>query len=147
MSDLLAEHKRRDDLLGRVGGEEFALLLPEADAAAACNVAERIRCAVRTATASAPASLTLSVGIAVLSPSVDTSHALLHAADRALYVAKHQGRDRAVVVDAVATRPAHRRPAGASAAGGASSSSSGTPFAWSARNDSFDVFSSSRRTR
>jgi PleD family two-component response regulator len=39
------------------------------------------------------------VGIAALSPVVDTSHALLHAADRALYAAKGQGRDRAVVVD------------------------------------------------
>ena len=128
-------------------GRGAALLLIEADPAAARNVAERIRCALRTATRATPAALTLSVGIAVLSPRVDTSHALLHAADRALYVAKHQGRDRAVVVDAVASRPPHRRAAGAAATGGASSSSSGTPLAWSARNDSFDVFSSSRLTR
>jgi diguanylate cyclase (GGDEF)-like protein len=99
VSDLLAEHKRRDDVLGRVGGEEFALLLPEADPVAARRVAERIRAALRGATASAPASLTLSVGIAALSPAVDTSHALLHAADRALYAAKDRGRDRAVVLD------------------------------------------------
>jgi diguanylate cyclase (GGDEF)-like protein len=99
VSDLLAEHKRRDDMLGRVGGEEFALLLPEADSVAAHRVAERIRAALRGATASAPVSLTLSVGIAVASPAVDSSHALLHAADRALYAAKDRGRDQAVVLD------------------------------------------------
>jgi diguanylate cyclase (GGDEF)-like protein len=99
VSDLLAAHKRRDDLLGRVGGEEFALLLPDAEPAAARIVAERIREALRTATEATPAALTISVGIAVLSPAVSTSHALLHAADRALYEAKERGRDRAVVIE------------------------------------------------
>jgi diguanylate cyclase (GGDEF)-like protein len=99
VSDLLGEHKRRDDVLGRVGGEEFALLLPDADAAVAQRVADRIRTALRTATESTRASLTLSVGIAGLSPAVDSSHALLHAADRALYAAKDRGRDQAVVLD------------------------------------------------
>jgi diguanylate cyclase (GGDEF)-like protein len=99
VSDVLAEHKRRDDLLGRIGGEEFALLLPEADPAAARRVAERIRGALRSATASAPASLTLSVGCAALSPTVDSSHALLHAADRALYAAKDRGRDQVVAIE------------------------------------------------
>jgi diguanylate cyclase (GGDEF)-like protein len=102
VSDVLTVHKRRDDLLGRVGGEEFALLLPDADPAAARRVAERIRDAVRSATDTTPASLTLSVGIAALSPAVASSHALLHAADRALYVAKDRGRDQAVMIDHVA---------------------------------------------
>jgi diguanylate cyclase (GGDEF)-like protein len=106
VSDLLTEHKRRDDLLGRVGGEEFALLLPDADPAAARRVADRIREAVRAATGSTPASLTLSVGIAALSPAVASSHALLHAADRALYVAKDRGRDQAVTIDHVAAAAA-----------------------------------------
>jgi diguanylate cyclase (GGDEF)-like protein len=99
VSDVLAAHKRRDDLLGRVGGEEFALLLPDAELAAARAVAERIREALRSATAATPAALTLSVGIATLSPAVASSHALLHAADRALYEAKERGRDRAVVIE------------------------------------------------
>jgi diguanylate cyclase (GGDEF)-like protein len=102
VSALLAEHKRRDDLLGRVGGEEFALLLPEADPQAAQRVAERIRTALRAATASTRTALTLSVGIAALSPAIDSSHALLHAADRALYEAKGRGRDQAVVLDRAA---------------------------------------------
>ena len=62
-------------------------------------MAERIREALRTATEATPAALTISVGIAVLSPAVSTSHALLHAADRALYEAKERGRDRAVVIE------------------------------------------------
>jgi diguanylate cyclase (GGDEF)-like protein len=99
VSDLIGEHKRRDDALGRVGGEEFALLLPDADPRAAQGVADRIRAALRDATVVTPASLTLSVGIAALSPVVASSHALLHAADRALYVAKDRGRDQAVTID------------------------------------------------
>ena len=96
VSDVLAAHRRRDDLLGRVGGEEFALLLPGADAAVAQGVAGRVRSALRAATTSAPAGLTLSVGIASRSAAVTTPHALLQAADRALYAAKARGRDRAV---------------------------------------------------
>jgi diguanylate cyclase (GGDEF)-like protein len=99
VSRLLAEHRRRDDALGRIGGEEFALLLVDADAGVAHRVAERIRAALRDATAEAPGPLTLSVGIAELSPAVASSHALLHAADRALYAAKDRGRDQAVRLD------------------------------------------------
>ena len=99
VSRLLAEHRRRDDALGRVGGEEFALLLVDADADVGHRVAERIRTALRDATAHTPVPLTLSVGIAALSPAVATSHALLHAADRALYVAKDRGRDQAVMIE------------------------------------------------
>ena len=47
VSDLLVAHKRRDDALGRVGGEEFALLLLDADAGTAQLVAERVRGALR----------------------------------------------------------------------------------------------------
>jgi diguanylate cyclase (GGDEF)-like protein len=99
VSRLLAEHRRRDDALGRVGGEEFALLLVDADPDVAHRVADRIRAALRDATAEALVPLTLSVGIAALSPAVATSHALLHAADRALYVAKDRGRDQAVMIE------------------------------------------------
>ena len=99
VSDLLGQHKRRDDALGRVGGEEFALLLSDADPFAAEGVSDRIRGALRAATALTPAPLTVSVGIAALSPAVASSHALLHAADRALYAAKERGRDQAVTID------------------------------------------------
>ncbi len=102
VSDLLVRHKRRDDALGRLGGEEFGLLLVEADAGIAQLVAERVRAALRAATSLTPASLTLSVGIAERSDSVASSHALLEAADRALYLAKDRGRDQAVLMPAAA---------------------------------------------
>jgi diguanylate cyclase (GGDEF)-like protein len=98
VSEVLAAHKRRDDTLGRVGGEEFALLLQDADAGTAQLVAERVRGALRAATALTPATLTLSVGIAERSGGVASSHELLEAADRALYLAKDRGRDQAVLV-------------------------------------------------
>jgi diguanylate cyclase (GGDEF)-like protein len=102
VSDVLDAHKRRDDVLGRVGGEEFALLLRGADAAAAQLVAERARGALRAATALTPASMTLSVGIAERSEEIASSHQLLETADRALYLAKDRGRDRAVLVHSAA---------------------------------------------
>jgi diguanylate cyclase (GGDEF)-like protein len=102
VSEVLVAHKRQDDALGRVGGEEFALLLRGADAGAARRVAERIRGALQAATAGAPAKLTLSVGIAERSEHVATAQALLEAADRALYLAKDRGRDQAVLLPAAA---------------------------------------------
>jgi diguanylate cyclase (GGDEF)-like protein len=102
VSALLVAHKRRDDALGRVGGEEFALLLRGAHADAAQRVAARIRSALRAETLRMPASLTLSVGIAERSDAVATSDALLEAADRALYLAKDRGRDQAVLVPVAA---------------------------------------------
>jgi diguanylate cyclase (GGDEF)-like protein len=96
VGDVLIAHKRRGDLLGRVGGEEFALLLPDAGLDAAHGVAERVRVRVREATASTPSPLTVSIGIATRTEAAEGPHALLHAADRALYEAKARGRDRAV---------------------------------------------------
>jgi diguanylate cyclase (GGDEF)-like protein len=98
VAELLVSHKRRDDALGRIGGEEFALLLRGADSHAAQLVAARIRGALRAATIMTPANLTLSVGIAERSDELRTSHALLEAADRALYAAKDRGRDQAVLL-------------------------------------------------
>jgi diguanylate cyclase (GGDEF)-like protein len=102
VSGVLVAHKRCDDALGRVGGEEFALALRGADADAAKRVAARIRSALRTATVMTPARLTLSVGIAERSDTVASSDALLEAADRALYLAKDRGRDQAVLVPVAA---------------------------------------------
>jgi diguanylate cyclase (GGDEF)-like protein len=102
VSSLLVAHKRRDDALGRVGGEEFALLLRGAGAGAAQGVAARIRSALHAATVLTPASLTLSVGIVERSGDVASSDALLEAADRALYLAKDRGRDQAVLVPVAA---------------------------------------------
>ena len=88
---------RQADLIGRLGGEEFLLLLPGADADAAMMVAERVRLAVAGSVAPddghGDPAVTISIGVARLE--TDASAAmLLNRADRALYDAKRSGRNR-----------------------------------------------------
>ena len=87
---------RQIDVVARIGGEEFAVLLPSADVAVAQRAAERLRAAIEAQPASTdagPVRCTVSIGIATMdqvTPSVD---ALLKRADEALYAAKHGGRN------------------------------------------------------
>lgn len=95
---------RRVDVLGRFGGEEFLVLLPEADVEQALAVAERIR-ASRTRETALPV-CTVSIGLAVVAaPTGNDVHTqldnLIAKADAALYQAKTQGRDRTVVAEPV----------------------------------------------
>ncbi|WP_445680179.1 diguanylate cyclase [Radicibacter daui] len=92
---------RTVDLLGRLGGEEFAVLLPETGLEGAMAVAERLRLRIaeaRTSIAGAAVGVTTSIGVADLqSGSVNASDGLDHllaVADRALYAAKRGGRNR-----------------------------------------------------
>jgi hypothetical protein len=80
----------------------LAAVLRGADADVARAVAERVRLALRDATALARTSLTLSVGIAERSDKTALPHELLEAADRALYLAKARGRDQAAQLPAAA---------------------------------------------
>lgn len=89
---------RPSDLVGRLGGEEFAVLLPAASHEGAWLVAERLRCAFAAAAATVdgvPIHATASIGLSLLDPGHDMS-ALLDRADQALYRAKAGGRDRVV---------------------------------------------------
>ncbi len=88
---------RQSDVIGRFGGEEFAVLIPGADTAEACRVAERLR--VRVArmvprSGEVSATVTVSIGVAVLGLHGDDLVQLLTAADLALYRAKDAGRNR-----------------------------------------------------
>jgi diguanylate cyclase (GGDEF)-like protein len=97
IADLVHHHARNDDIAARIGGEEFAVLLPECDAGAAYSFAERLRSAVAAATFSPggePQRITVSIGIADLSPVRDNRIRLMTAADAALYRAKKEGRNR-----------------------------------------------------
>jgi diguanylate cyclase (GGDEF)-like protein len=89
--------KRGSDVVGRLGGEEFAILLPETDAAQAAVVAERVRESVAGHVLSVrdvQFNLTISVGIAAAAASMSGTDALLRAADQALCQAKSEGRNR-----------------------------------------------------
>jgi diguanylate cyclase (GGDEF)-like protein len=83
---------RSGDLLGRFGGEEFVVLLPETGEDVARIVAERIRAAVE-----AQGGATVSIGVTTKLPNADTVDALLSRADGAMYRAKAKGRNRVEV--------------------------------------------------
>ncbi|WP_249148084.1 sensor domain-containing diguanylate cyclase [Bradyrhizobium sp. AUGA SZCCT0177] len=93
------EGKRSSDIVGRLGGEEFAMLLPETDLYQARIVADRICKAVAASTLKADEvhfRVTASIGFAAATVSMPGFEALLKAADQALYQAKDQGRNRVV---------------------------------------------------
>ena len=94
---LLREGVRQVDVPARIGGEEFAVILPGADAAEAFAVAERLRCRLRDAFAHAAVPITISFGIASHPAHAETAASLVRAADEALYGAKDSGRNRTVV--------------------------------------------------
>jgi HD-GYP domain-containing protein (c-di-GMP phosphodiesterase class II)/GAF domain-containing protein len=85
------------DVPTRLGGEEFALVLPGAGEAAALTVAEHVRLLVRGEFASFANPVSVSVGVASRGPEARDAGALMRAANRALYAAKRLGRDRCVV--------------------------------------------------
>jgi diguanylate cyclase (GGDEF)-like protein/PAS domain S-box-containing protein len=98
-ADVLRQTIRETDIPGRLGGEEFAVLLPETDAEQAAQLARRFGQAIRSATVrteSGNISFTASIGISRLVPD-DTPDSLLARADQALYRAKEGGRDRVEV--------------------------------------------------
>ena len=101
---------REYDLVGRFGGEEFTMLLPQAEAADAYRIAERIRAHVAAMPIDVhddpntePVRLSISIGVAALGASWDSGTGgqltdLLAAADRALYQAKRNGRDQVCMI-------------------------------------------------
>ncbi len=96
VADRLAENVRRADLLGRVGGEEFAVCMPGILLDDAQVLAERLRRAVMGSafdTPAGPVSITVSIGVADCRPG-DTVARLMRRADTAMYAAKRAGRDR-----------------------------------------------------
>lgn len=100
-AQMIAAQVRSSDAFGRLGGEEFGLLLAGADGAAAIALAERIREAVAAQfIPETGAPVTLSLGVGIRLPSDDRA-ALMRRADLALYEAKHDGRNRTVLARAV----------------------------------------------
>lgn len=94
---VLEAHKRQTDVAGRLGGEEFGLLLEGADQAAALASAARIQAVVRQLRLTSPRGdyqLAFSAGLSCVQPGDQSLEALITRADRALYRAKDLGRDR-----------------------------------------------------
>jgi diguanylate cyclase (GGDEF)-like protein len=99
LAKVAASCKRAPDILARIGGEEFALLLPETDLLQAQMAAERLRNEVAThPLATAPQAIrpTVSIGVAAKAANITTFSQLVTAADKALYEAKRAGRNRVI---------------------------------------------------
>jgi diguanylate cyclase (GGDEF)-like protein len=91
---------REVDILGRYGGEEFVALLPETNRESAIGVAERMRSEVERmlpVIGETEITITVSIGIAMLTPGVADLRSLVADADAALYIAKRAGRNQVAV--------------------------------------------------
>ncbi len=98
IADIIRQKAEAEDLLFRVGGEEFVLILPDADLPAARRLAERIRDGVSDSRFPVEGRITVSLGVTLY----DTRQPLvsiLEAADRLLYAAKRGGRNRVCAED------------------------------------------------
>jgi len=98
-AEVLRRNAREVDILARYGGEEFAIILPETEMEPAVIQAERTRAAIaghafRGRDSNPQGDLTVSIGVATLTPGMRKIEELVHDADVALYRAKSQGRNR-----------------------------------------------------
>lgn len=99
-SRIMKDYIRQVDLIGRYGGEEFIIALPDTDEESAGHVAERIRASVEANSFKAydeTINMTVSIGVAAYSDDCDNVNELIDRADRALYKAKRAGRNKSVV--------------------------------------------------
>jgi diguanylate cyclase (GGDEF)-like protein len=111
--DIQSGARRGVDVISRYGGEEFAVILPETDPDGALIVAEKIRQSVE-ADARFRRRVTISLGISSLSGEQLSHATLVEQADRALYQAKSQGRNRAVTYEEWMQDSTHAKAEGAS---------------------------------
>lgn len=113
VAHVLRAHLRDADALGRIGGEEFLVVLDSADLEQASQVAHRLRQAMAStavATGNRNITVTISVGVAQSLAGDEDWASVIARADDGLYAAKHAGRDRVMVMTApAATAPASMR--------------------------------------
>ena len=105
LAEALRGETRRQDVLGRYGGEEFLIILPETTGEKAAGLMERCRKKIAAMsytgdTESSPVSVTISVGITELTGDDHTIKDLIGRADRAMYQAKQEGRNRVKIITA-----------------------------------------------
>ncbi len=100
---LIRNALRPADEIGRYGGEEFIVGLVEAGPEGAKRIAERVREKIADTPfefGGVRAEVTVSIGIAAMSPKCNQTDVLLREADKALYAAKHAGRNRVMIAPA-----------------------------------------------
>ncbi len=94
VADALRDGRRETDMVARLGGEEFALLLPATDHAGAIHAAERIRRRLSGSAIPPMGIVTVSLGVATAPGDAADEETLVRVADQRLYVAKESGRNR-----------------------------------------------------
>ncbi|MDJ0947814.1 MAG: PleD family two-component system response regulator [Alphaproteobacteria bacterium] len=111
IANRIVRHVRNFDMVARLGGEEFVVVMPETDEKAAHGVAERLREAfanrpVKTSGPAGEISVTASIGVAVSEDGSGRAQHLLARADGAMYEAKRRGRNRVVLARSEGATPA-----------------------------------------
>ena len=104
LGTLLQSTSRAGDLVGRYGGEEFVIALPDAGYDAAYNIAERLRIAIEQEVTGSMSDIqgcivTTSIGFVTMHPSYPSLEMMVNKADEALYDAKQRGRNRVKFFD------------------------------------------------
>ncbi|MGP6188864.1 MAG: diguanylate cyclase [Vulcanimicrobiaceae bacterium] len=111
LAETLRRHSRKNDIVCRWGGEEFLLVFPTMDSEAAYERAEMLREAIKTIVIISEGrrvdQITASAGVATYPGAGLDAEGLTAAADRALYEAKHAGRDRVVIAHGSADTNGH----------------------------------------
>ena len=104
IAQLFTTQVRSWDLVAKYGGDEFTVILPQTDRIGAAAVGERLRAGVagHQFPLAEPGAITVSMGIANYPDDADTVPGLIEAADRALYIAKRNGRDRVEGIERLA---------------------------------------------
>ena len=99
LATLFQQNIRREELLGRYGGEEFVVVMPEVDSSGAFQLAEKLRKTVESTvfkSGEAELPITISVGVATLGAE-ESVKAFIDTADQALYKSKEDGRNRVTI--------------------------------------------------
>ena len=110
VAETLSESTRTSDVVARLGGEEFGVLLPDAGHDAGMEIAERIRRDVARVAPpeDGPVAVTVSIGAATFPDDGSCGESLFRVADAAVYAAKDHGRDRVVAFSAAALTASSR---------------------------------------
>lgn len=99
LTNIIKKLSRKDDIVARIGGEEFVLVLPNEDSQSAFKIAERLRTTVETSKIDTIGYITISIGIATWPDHSNDIDQVYKCADKALYHAKEHGRNQCVVAD------------------------------------------------